>query len=84
MLVSQAHPQVIVFMQQHFLHAGVSNPTGLIPEEQQQYCPHSRDFTSTYNSKLILRFVIYLLVDVVIDGEQVITHGLEGELMQHR
>lgn len=32
--VSQAHPQVIVFMQQYLLHTGVSNATGLIPEEE--------------------------------------------------
>lgn len=29
-------------------------------------------------------FICSLLVDVIFDGEQVVAHGLEGELMQHR
>lgn len=32
---------------------------------------------------LFVSFVFYLLVDVIFDGEQVVAHGLEGELMQH-
>ena len=31
--VSQAHPQVIVFMQQHLLLTRVSDAAGLIPDE---------------------------------------------------
>lgn len=33
--MSQAHPQVIVFMKQYLLHTRVSNPTGLIPEVEE-------------------------------------------------
>lgn len=34
--VSQAHPQVIVFVQQNLLHPGVSHPAGLISEEDHR------------------------------------------------
>lgn len=37
--VSQAHPQVIVFMQQNLLLARVSDATGLIPEGQKDTHP---------------------------------------------
>lgn len=35
--VSQAHPQVIVFMQQYLFLARVSNAAGLIPEDKKSY-----------------------------------------------
>ncbi len=37
--VPQAHPQVIVFMQQNFLLTRVSDATGLIPEEKKDTHP---------------------------------------------
>lgn len=80
--VSQAHPQVIVFMQQNLLFAGVSDATGVVPEERK---PSLKTETiNEFSHFCILQGDFFLLVDVVFDRQQVITHGLEGELVQDR
>lgn len=38
----------------------------------------------TNNHCSVLSFVFVVLVDVVFNGQQVVAHGLEGELMQDR
>lgn len=77
-LVPQADPQVIIFVQQDLLLAGVSDAAGLIPGEKKTNLCQKQLFV--YSDCEIQASV--LLVDVVLDRQQVVAHGLEGELVQ--
>lgn len=78
-LVPQADPQVIIFVQQDLLLTGVPDATGVIPgEKNKTHLCQKQQFA--YSNCEIQPLV--LLVDVVLDRQQVVAHGLEGELVQ--
>lgn len=84
--VPERDPQVIILIQQHLLHTSVSYSSCLVSDSHKHVLILANFLLRTANDMGFKHYRwLYndesLLVDIVLDGKQVVGHGLEGELV---